>query len=158
MSCLCPSAYASLIAGTTDVLHHTWLINWDRGLTNFLPTLASNRNFLNLCFLNIWNYSLEPLHLASSTQNLIENHSVSSWVLQAELTWALVISPIRVQLSTACLSTTACLFVVNCSCFPFCSSWVWNWLWGSKGRSRRIMYLRASFYSQIFLLSLSVKD
>jgi hypothetical protein len=36
--------------------HHTQLINWDRGLTNFLSMLASNYNPPDLCLLNSWNY------------------------------------------------------------------------------------------------------
>jgi hypothetical protein len=53
---LLPMVY--YIAGTTGVHLHTWLINWDRGLTNFFPGLASNCSPIDSAS---WDYSHSTL-------------------------------------------------------------------------------------------------
>jgi hypothetical protein len=49
------------MAGTTGRKHHTWLVDWDMGLTNFFPGLSLNSDPLNPCLLSSWNHSHEVL-------------------------------------------------------------------------------------------------
>jgi hypothetical protein len=56
---------ASFVAGITDMHHCAWSTGWDGGLDNFLPMLASNFHFPDLCLSSGWDYRHEPLCPAS---------------------------------------------------------------------------------------------
>jgi hypothetical protein len=52
--------YVSCVSGMEGTHHHAQLIDWQEGLANFLPELASNLDLPYLHFLSSWNYKGEP--------------------------------------------------------------------------------------------------
>ena len=64
-------ASASLIAGTTGIHHHTWLIFVfliETGFCHYWPGLSQTpdlRWYTHFCLPNCWDYRHKPLHLAS---------------------------------------------------------------------------------------------
>jgi hypothetical protein len=58
---------ASHVARTIGTGHHAQLIDWDGGVTNFLPGMALNCNPPDLCLLSSWGYRHKPLCLAGNS-------------------------------------------------------------------------------------------
>jgi hypothetical protein len=66
-------AYAFYVAGITNTCHHTQLVVWNGGLTNFLLGLALNCDLPNLLLSSSWDYKHEPQFSAWFQTFMLQN-------------------------------------------------------------------------------------